>query len=112
MIDESTKDYIVVNQATGMNELLIRYKYMLRNAFSSSLTTIGFLIPLMLGSAFVVEKVFAWPGMARFGADAIIANDFNGIVGVTLVICLTFVVVNLAIDILYEVLDPRIRVKR
>jgi peptide/nickel transport system permease protein len=112
MIDESTKDYIMVNQATGMNELVIRYKYMLRNAFSSSLTTIGFLIPLMLGSAFVVEKVFAWPGMARFGADAIIANDFNGIVGVTLVICLTFVFVNLAIDILYEVLDPRIRVKR
>jgi peptide/nickel transport system permease protein len=66
----------------------------------------------MLGSAFVVEKVFAWPGMARFGADAIIANDFNGIVGVTLVISLAFVAVNLAIDILYEVLDPRIRVKR
>lgn len=112
MIDESTKDYIMVNKATGMNELIVRYKYMLRNAFSSSLTTIGFLIPLMLGSAFVVEKVFAWPGMARFGADAIIANDFNGIVGVTLVICLAFVAVNLAIDILYEVLDPRIRVKR
>jgi len=112
MIDESSKDYIMVNRSTGMNELIIRYKYMLRNAFSSSLTTIGFLIPLMLGSAFVVEKVFAWPGMARFGADAIIANDFNGVVGVTLVICLTFVFVNLAIDLLYEVLDPRIRVKR
>jgi peptide/nickel transport system permease protein len=112
MIDESSKDYIAVNRATGMNDLLIRYKYMLRNAFSSSLTTIGFLIPLMLGSAFVVEKVFAWPGMARFGADAIIANDFNGVVGVTLVICLAFVFVNLAIDFLYEVLDPRIRVKR
>lgn len=112
MIDEVSKDYIAVSQATGMNELIVRYKYMLRNAFSSSLTTIGFLIPLMLGSAFVVEKVFAWPGMARFGADAIIASDFNGVVGVTLVICLAFVFVNLTIDILYEVLDPRIRVKR
>lgn len=112
MIDESAKDYIAVSQATGMSRAVIWYKYMLRNAFSSSLTTIGFLIPLMLGSAFVVEKVFAWPGLARFGADAIIANDFNGIVGVTLVICLAFVVVNLVIDLLYEVLDPRIRLQR
>lgn len=112
MIDEMSKDYITVSQAIGISRVIIRYKYMLRNAFSSSLTMIGFLIPLMLGSAFVVEKVFAWPGMARFGADAIIANDFNGVVGVTLVICLAFVVVNLAIDFLYEVLDPRIRLSR
>jgi peptide/nickel transport system permease protein len=112
MIDESSKDYIIVSKATGMSSLIIHYKYMLRNAFSSSLTTIGFLIPLMLGSAFVVEKVFAWPGMARFGADAIIANDFNGVVGVTLVICLAFVGINLVIDILHEVLDPRIKLKK
>lgn len=112
MIDELSKDYIAVSRATGMPGFIISYKYMLRNAFSSSLTMIGFLIPLMLGTAFVVEKVFAWPGIARFGADAIISNDFNGVVGVTLVICLAFVIVNFIIDILYGILDPRIRLTR
>jgi peptide/nickel transport system permease protein len=112
MIDELGKDYINVSKAIGIHQMIISYKYMLRNAFSSSLTMIGFLIPLMLGHGFVVEKVFAWPGIARFGADAILANDFNGVVGVTLVICVAFVTVNFIVDELYGVLDPRIKVKR
>ena len=112
MIDEMGKDYINVSKATGMSGVVISYKYMLRNAFSSTLTMIGFLIPLMLGTGFVVEKVFAWPGIARFGADAIIAQDFNGVVGVTLVICMAFVVINFFVDELYSVLDPRIKLKR
>jgi peptide/nickel transport system permease protein len=112
MIDQMNKDYINITRATGMPGALISYKYMLRNAFSAALTMIGFLIPLMLGTAFVVEKVFAWPGIARYGADAILSNDFNGVVGVTLVICIVFVVVNFIVDELYGVLDPRIRVKR
>ena len=112
MIDEMGKDYVAASRAIGMPSFIINYKYMLRNAFSAALTMIGFLIPLMLGTAFVVEKVFAWPGIARFGADAIIANDFNGVLGVTMVICLSFVLVNFIIDFLYEVLDPRIRLKR
>ena len=112
MIDEMGRDYINVSRATGMSGVIISYKYMLRNAFSSALTMIGFLIPLMLGTGFVVEKVFAWPGIARFGADAIVAQDFNGVVGVTLVICLAFVVVNFIVDELYGVLDPRIKLQR
>jgi peptide/nickel transport system permease protein len=70
------------------------------------------LIPLMIGTAFVVEKVFAFPGLARFGADAIIANDFNGVMGVTLTIGVAFVIVNFLVDELYAVLDPRIKLKR
>ena len=112
MIDEMGRDYINVSKATGMSGVIISYKYMLRNAFSSALTMIGFLIPLMLGTGFVVEKVFAWPGIARFGADAIVAQDFNGVVGVTLVICLAFVIVNFIVDELYGVLDPRIKLQR
>lgn len=112
MIEERYKDYINVSKATGMHGIIISYKYMLRNAFSSTLTMIGYLIPVMIGSAFVVETVFAWPGLARFGAQAIMSNDLNGVVGVTLVICFIFVFVNLIVDELYGVLDPRIRVKR
>ena len=112
MIDEMFKDYINVSKATGMSRWIISYKYMLRNAFSPALTMIGFLIPIMLGTAFVVEKVFAWPGVARFGADAIMANDFNGTVGVTLVVSIAVVVINFIVDELYRVLDPRIKLMR
>jgi len=112
MIDELSKDYALVSRATGMPSTIINYKYALRNAFSSALTMIGFLIPLMIGSAFVVETVFAWPGIARFGADSIINNDFNGVVGVALVIGVAFVFVNIVVDMLYAMLDPRIRLER
>jgi peptide/nickel transport system permease protein len=112
MIDELSKDYALVSRATGISDILINYKYVLRNAFSAALTMIGFLIPLMIGSAFVVETVFAWPGIARFGADSIINNDFNGVVGVALVIGIAFVLINIIVDALYAVLDPRIRLER
>jgi peptide/nickel transport system permease protein len=112
MLDELSKPYVSFSQAVGMPRFLINYKYALRNAFSSTLTLIGFLFPLMIGGAFVVEKVFAWPGIARFGADSILANDYNGIVGVTLVVCLFVVVVNFITDELYAALDPRIRLER
>ena len=112
MIDQISKEYTNISNAIGMPRILTSYKYMLRNALSSSLTMIGFLIPFMLGAGFVVEKVFAWPGLARFGADAIMANDFNGVVGVTLVVCSAFVIVNFVVDQLYSVVDPRIKLQR
>ncbi|HWK67751.1 MAG TPA: ABC transporter permease [Rhizobiaceae bacterium] len=109
MIDEFDKPYPEYARALGMHPFLINFKYVLRNAFTPTLTIIGFLIPIMIGSSFVVEKVFAWPGLARFGADAIIANDFNGVIGITLVICLFVVVLNFIVELLYPIVDPRIR---
>jgi len=112
MIDELSKDYALVSKATGISKGLIHFKYVLRNAFSSSLTMIGFLVPFMIGDAFVIEKIFAWPGLARFGADSIINNDFNGVVGIAIVVGIAFIVVNIIVDALYAVLDPRIRLER
>jgi peptide/nickel transport system permease protein len=66
----------------------------------------------MIGDAFVIEKIFAWPGLARFGADSIINNDFNGVVGIAIVVGIAFIVVNIIVDALYAVLDPRIRLER
>jgi peptide/nickel transport system permease protein len=109
MIDELGKPYPELARALGMPSFIINYKYVLRNAFSSTLTMIGFLVPILIGTSFVVEKVFSWPGIARFGADAIIANDFNGVVGVTMVVCTFVVVVNFMVEVLYPILDPRIR---
>jgi len=112
MIDELSKDYALVSKATGISEILINYKYVLRNAFSAALTMIAFLVPLMIGGAFVVETVFAWPGIARFGVISILSNDFNGVVGVALVVGVAFVGMNMLVDLLYGVLDPRIRIGR
>lgn len=109
MIDEFEKPYPELARALGMHPFIINFKYVLRNAFTPTLTLIGFLVPIMIGSSFVVEKVFAWPGLARYGADAIMANDFNGVIGITLVICLFVVVLNLIVDLLYPIIDPRIR---
>lgn len=109
MIDEFGKPYPELAHALGMHPFIINYKYVLRNAFSSTLTIIGFLVPILIGSGFVVEKVYSWPGIARFGADAIIANDFNGVVGVTMVVCVFVVVVNFLVEVIYPILDPRIR---
>jgi len=109
MIDESAKPYSELAAALGMHPLIISYKYLLRNSFSATLTLIGFLFPILIGANFIVEKVFAWPGIARYGADAIIANDFNGVVGVTMVVCFFVVVINQLVNLAYPLLDPRIR---
>ncbi|GAI32458.1 unnamed protein product, partial [marine sediment metagenome] len=67
MIEQLSKDYTIVNRAIGMPEDLNVCKYMLKNALTSALTVTGLLVGWMIGSAFVVEQVFAWPGMARYG---------------------------------------------
>ena len=109
MIDEQRKDYVLAAQAYGLPNNLIEYKYMLRNAFTSSLTVIGLAFGFLLGNAFLVEIVFAWPGMARYGVQAILYQDFNAIVGVTIVVGVAFVTANFVVDLLYGYLDPRVR---
>lgn len=109
MIDEQRKDYALAAQAYGLPNNLIEYKYMLRNAFTSSLTVIGLSFGFLLGNAFLVEIVFAWPGMARYGVEAILYQDFNAIIGVTIVVGVGFVSANFIVDLLYGYLDPRVR---
>jgi peptide/nickel transport system permease protein len=108
MIEETNKDYILAARAFGLPENVITFKYMLRNAFSSSLTIIGLAFGVLLGGAFVVEIVFAWPGMASYGVQAIIFQDFNAVMAVVMIIGVTYLIINFIIDLLYGVLDPRI----
>lgn len=109
IIDESRKDYVTASKAWGLPENLIVYKYMLKNAFASSLTIIGLAFGFLIGNAFLVELVFNWPGMARYGVNSILAQDMNAIVGVVVVTGVAFSLSNLITDVLYGVLDPRIR---
>ena len=109
MIEQKRKGYITTARANGMPENLLVYKYMLKNSFITALTIIGLLFGFFLGGAFVVETVFSWPGMARYGTRAFIYKDFNAIIGVVLVIAVAYAVINIIVDVAYGLLDPRIR---
>lgn len=109
MAEEQTREYIRVAHANGMARGLLVYKYMLKNSVSSALTLIGLTYGFLLGNAFVVEIVFSWPGIGRYGVNAVLNSDFNAIIGVTLLVGLWFTIVNLAIDLMYGKLDPRVR---
>jgi peptide/nickel transport system permease protein len=109
MIEQMRKGYILTARANGMPENLLIYKYMLKNAFTAALTIIGLLYGFFLAGSFVVETVFSWPGMARYGVRAFIYKDFNAIIGVVLVIAVVYAVINFLVDIGYGLLDPRIR---
>ncbi len=112
MIEQMRKDYTLALRVNGLPENLNIYKYMLKNAFTSTLTIIGLLFGWLLGNAFVVETVFAWPGMARYGINSVIRKDFNAVVGVTLIVGITYVIINFIVDILYRYLDPRIGIEK
>lgn len=109
IIEQQRKDYVLAANAWGLPQNLIQYKYMLKNAFTSSLTIIGLAFGFMLGNAFLIEIIFSWPGFARYGVDALLFQDFNAIVGVVIVVGIGFVTANLIVDILYGYLDPRVR---
>ena len=109
MLEELSKDYVQANVAQGLPPWLITYKYMLRNALTVTLTVIGLSYGALLGNAFLVESVFAWPGLGQYGVAAILNNDLPAIAGVTLVMGTTFVIVNTIVDVLYAYVNPKVR---
>lgn len=109
MIEETRRDYALAARSYGLPSNLIIYKYLLKNAFTATLTILGLSYGFLLGNAFLVEVVFAWPGLAFYGVDALRFKDFNGVIAVTLVIGAAYAVVNLLTDILYGYVDPRVR---
>lgn len=109
MIDVQRKDYIEAERGLGLPDWLVVYKYTLKNAFIPTLTILGLLYASLLGNAFLIELVFNFPGIASYGVNAVLSNDFNAIVGVTMTIGLAFVLSNLVIDLLLGRVDPRIR---
>ena len=111
MIDVSSQDYIEAARAFGVPEKLRVFKYMLRPAFVPPLTISGLEFASLIGNAFVVELVFAWPGMAAYGVRTILQKDLNAVMGVVIVSGVFIVVVNLLIDLLVGFVDPRVRIR-
>ena len=108
IIEQDKRDYTMNARAVGIPERIVRYKYMLKNAFTAALTVIGLSIGALIGGAFFVEVIFAWPGVAYYGVRAILFQDMNAIIGITLVIGTTYMFANIVVDLLYSWLDPRI----
>lgn len=109
MLDSLMQDYVRTARAKGVNARVVVYKHALRNAFIPVLTVIGLQFGTLLGGAVLTETVFAWPGLGRLLVDSINARDFPMVQGIVLTFAAMFIVVNIIIDLLYSVVDPRVR---
>ncbi|EPC8953288.1 ABC transporter permease [Cronobacter sakazakii] len=109
LIDVLDQDYIRTARAKGLSAWRVLVRHGLRNALIPVVTVQGISLAALLGGALVTEIIFAWPGIGRLAVQAIQNRDFPLVQGVVLLAALTFVVVNLLIDLLYLVLNPRIR---
>ncbi len=109
MLEVLSQDYIRTARAKGLGERSILFLHALKNAAVPIVTVIGIGIALLIGGAVVTESVFAIPGLGRLTIDAIVRRDYPLIQGIVLMFSFIYVLVNLAIDIAYMALDPRIR---
>ena len=108
-LEVMNQDYVMTERALGLSERLIVFKYVARNALSSTLTVIGLYFGWLLGGTVLVETIFDWPGLGLYATKAVVTQDFMPVIGVTLVIGTLFVVANLLVDLLYGVINPKVR---
>jgi len=109
VLDVMRQDYIRTARAKGLNEKLVIYRHVLKNALIPLITVIGLQIAILFSGAVVTETIFSWPGVGRFAVQAIYARDFPIVQVVILFMAFVIVFINLIVDIAYAYLDPRIR---
>jgi peptide/nickel transport system permease protein/glutathione transport system permease protein len=109
VLDELGADHVRTARAKGLAEGVVVMRHTLRNALVPVVTLIGLQIGFLLGGAVVTETVFSWPGIGRLAVGAILSSDLPMAQGTIIVLSLGFILINLAVDVLYAVLDPRVR---
>lgn len=109
MLGVLSADYIRTARAAGLAPMTVLFAYAFRNALLPVMTTLGMVFSFLLGSNVLVEKVFAWPGIGSFAIEALVASDYAPVQGFVLTMALLYVFLNLAIDIAYGIVDPRMR---
>lgn len=110
MLDQRGLDYVTTARAKGLTEKQITFRHVLRNAMLPVVTMAGVQVGGLLGGSVVVEAVFAWPGLGQLAFEALFSRDFNLLLGIFFMSACLVVLVNLIVDIIYVLLDPRIRV--
>ncbi|GAI76665.1 unnamed protein product [marine sediment metagenome] len=111
MLEVIREDYVRTARSKGISERDVIYKHALRNALIPIVTLFGLSIPFIFNGAFITETIFAWPGMGRLAVGAVFQRDYPILMGTTLVTAILVLLGNLIADILYAVVDPRIRYK-
>jgi len=108
MLGVLTSDFIRTARASGLAKGTILYRYAFRNALLPVVTTMGMVFSFMLGSNVLVEKVFAWPGIGSYAIEALTASDYAPVQGFVLTMAVLYVLLNLAVDLTYTLIDPRV----
>ena len=111
MLAVLSSDFVRTARASGLSPFTITVTYAFRNAMLPVVTTLGMVFSFLLGANVLVEKVFAWPGIGSFAVEALIASDFAPVQGFVLTMAVMYVALNLMIDVLYGLIDPRVRIE-
>lgn len=109
VLDVMQSNFVLYERAMGMPDSVIVWKYILRNALTSTVTQIGLLFGILLAGAVVTETVFDWPGIGSYAVSSIIRSDYNAVMGFTVWAGTIFIVVNLVVDVAHTLIDPRER---
>jgi len=109
MLAVLSADFVRTARASGLSSGTVLVRYALRNALLPVITTMGMVFSFLLGMSVIVEKVFAWPGVGSFALEALVASDYAPVQGFVLTMAVLYTLLNLTIDLLYVVIDPRVR---
>jgi len=111
MLAVLSSDFVRTARSSGLSWYTVVVTYAFRNAMLPVVTTLGMVFSFLLGANVLVEKVFAWPGIGSYAVEALIASDFAPVQGFVLTMAVLYVALNLLIDVLYAVIDPRVRLE-
>jgi peptide/nickel transport system permease protein len=109
MLAVLSSDFVRTARASGLSTWTVVITYAFRNAMLPVITTLGMVFSFLLGANVLVEKVFAWPGIGSYAVEALLASDFAPVQGFVLTMAVMYVALNLLIDVLYGLIDPRVR---
>jgi peptide/nickel transport system permease protein len=109
MLAVLSSDFVRTARASGLSSYTVIVTYAFRNAMLPVITTLGMVFSFLLGANVLVEKVFAWPGIGSYAVEALLASDFAPVQGFVLTMAVLYVMLNLLIDVLYGLIDPRVR---
>jgi len=107
MLDTLNKPFVQYERAMGLPDSIVVWKYMLRNALTSTITQIGLVAGALLGGSVVIEAVFDWPGLGYYAVNSIIMSDYNAVLGFTVWVAIIYILINVAVDVLQRLIDPR-----
>ena len=111
MLAVLASDFVRTARASGLKTSTVIVTYAFRNAMLPVVTTLGMVFSFLLGANVLVEKVFAWPGIGSYAVEALISSDFAPVQGFVLTMAILYVALNMAIDVLYGIIDPRVRLE-